>query len=587
MSEYKIAKPRTKTPGVKRVALLPDNERGWTHVLCLVGDIRALIPMGAIGFFQSEREAMEECEERFGIPPNAWVQRSSATFHDAPDRGSVSGKTCVLGDEAAARLCRTPKVSVAKMLQVFTWAESRPSPEKIQLLLILETENWASSKGLHCQFHSALQRCAVQGADPLWDTIARDYDHSRILRAIQALILLNDAGIVQRLIDLGESPLDNTHWSDIREAAAKHGLPIPPEIAEIQWALTGLPAGPWQWFRKRRDCWPKHLDVNPEFCRVKRPVLQAIVDDAAQSRARRLTDRLRRLESVLRSRRADIWEEFQRNPGATKAQLADLSTEVFGGMPLPPDLSILYQWHLGNRLSPIDLTMDSGFYPMALPQAVEEWRQLADFRASALAPSSYQKSWFPVFADGMGNHLVLETQGKRAGQLIEHWHDELGCKRRFHGLDEWAVFLSEFYAAGPKSTAAARQSRVLPSHEPIPESMRFEVDAASLQFTSYGGSPRKADIEVLEIGTILLVPGHAFHAAIKLAEDCWCLVRAGVLWRDPETEVIEAMKILARRVSNIAWRTDDATIHACFRRDGASLMLGRTQVAVIDARPGE
>ncbi len=574
---YKLAKPKKRYAGISRVAIVrAEPEVGGVHLICLRGDPRALMPMFS-DWHKSEAAAIRHCEKEYGIPKDVWIEVSDECDFADPTCPPVKQPKGI-DRNTAVLLCQTPQLSVSKMMQVLEWVETNPSAEYIQPLLILQTQNWASMKGLDQQFHRTLNPCAKISTIPLWNTIEKDYESYRIWHAIRAVVYLEDDMELRRLIDYGVNPLQEIDWRQIEEAALKRKILIPERITKFQRSFRGVQGVAERWLEQRRTLWPKELDQDASLKKWKRPVLKAVVDQKVTERARNLRKELEALEKTLREQVPDVWAEFSRNPGASESELSRLASDVFGGLPLPPDLTVFYKWHLGRSVSTMTLTDDSHFRPMDLQEATQSWQQLSDLTQARLGIVPFRKTWFPILADGMGNYLVYETKESSAGKILEYWHDDLGHKCRYKGIHEWVSHAASYYATGAERVAVTTRRTANPAVEP--SSVRFEVVVPAVELESATTKSRVIDIERTEPGDYFYKPAPGLFMVVKLMSDCWCTAQG-----ETTGQALCSLQIVVRNVPQQFWRLNDSVVASMLRAVPDAWQFGKVKVREIQLTP--
>ncbi len=140
----------------------------------------------------------------------------------------------LLKNEEALQVCRSSRPAPGAIKKVLEWAETSPSPDKVLPLLLLQTENHVSRKGLDQPFHQALARCAQNNDQALWDTVNQDSDAYRILHALRALTAPGSNVGWNRLFDLGRQRILRIHWKTIEDQAKKAGVEIPQDVLMAQ-----------------------------------------------------------------------------------------------------------------------------------------------------------------------------------------------------------------------------------------------------------------------------------------------------------------------------------------------------------------
>lgn len=168
-----------------------------------------------------------------------------------------------LDDTEAIALCNTPNPTARSVKRLLEWATDPPRADKIPFLLLLQTNNHLSRKGLAAGFHGAVAACAKGDPGPLWKTIEGDWDTYRVLHAIRSLAATGDKAQVERLLALCNQPLLRIHWSAIAEAAEQHGVTVTARHLQAQERIEAK-RGPGDFhvqFEARKSTWPSQFDL--------------------------------------------------------------------------------------------------------------------------------------------------------------------------------------------------------------------------------------------------------------------------------------------------------------------------------------
>jgi hypothetical protein len=226
------------------------------------------------------------------------------------------------------------------------------------------------------------------------------------------------------------------------------------------------------------------------------------------------------------------------NKPARTADVNAIAKAVFAGT-LPADLRAWFAWHDGQgRIASLD--PDNNFTAMAAKPALATWRFLHDPDEDCLHPTP---TWFPLFENGGGDHLMYETAGKHRGALFTYWHDDEAWPRKpkYRSLVDWATRVAK---------AHARRARA-PKRTPV-------LDPAVMRFTRLGRAPTRAVLTKLEIGTVFRAVYHDEWLVVylKVTPELW-------LWAGGETfdEAIDELDLELSRVKRSEFTCDANEVH--------------------------
>ncbi len=197
-----------------------------------------------------------------------------------------------------------------------------------------------------------------------------------------------------------------------------------------------------------------------------------------------LETKLQRIDALLAEVDPDARKSLKN--GASDAAIAKLSKRVFGGKPVPADLATFFRWHDGQSKI-ASLHPDDNRTPMSIDGAIEAWNFLSDPSEEILQP--WSKSWFPIFDNGAGDYVCMETAIKKAGSLVAYWHADEDRDTVFPNLSAWA---DDLIAALEKAAAKAKKA---------PKKAKITLDASRSKWTKLAKPPTKAQVEKKPIGT--------------------------------------------------------------------------------------
>lgn len=131
---------------------------------------------------------------------------------------------------------------------------------------------------------------------------------------------------------------------------------------------------------------------------------------------------LAEIEVLIAEKRPELSASL--NEPLSLAQISALEAEY--GVTLPADLRALYVWHNGQNQQRFDVFADNmQFLPLenALRVKAELDGMIGyDFELE----NWWNANWFPVFDNGAGNYVAVDSQGVHtgnAGQLVLFYHD--------------------------------------------------------------------------------------------------------------------------------------------------------------------
>jgi cell wall assembly regulator SMI1 len=141
---------------------------------------------------------------------------------------------------------------------------------------------------------------------------------------------------------------------------------------------------------------------------------------------------LQRLETWLRQHRPGMLQALR--PGATPAELDALQRQI--GMALPASLRDLLAWHNGQKADRLG-GFEQDWRLMSTEQIEKARRELRETAGQAGA------SWLPIFEDGNGDYLFVDT-GSTPAPLRTYWVGQAEQPTIAPSLDVW---LEDFVSA--------------------------------------------------------------------------------------------------------------------------------------------
>src|SRR4051812_5140596 len=160
--------------------------------------------------------------------------------------------------------------------------------------------------------------------------------------------------------------------------------------------------------------------------------------------ARRMSEMLNAICAGLnRLRRTTTVDRLR--PGIPASRFGAVLEEL--GLRPPPDLASVYEWHDGTDATAgallDDLHLFPGFYFLTLNDAVANYRSFRDDKR-------WDTSWFPVFANGGGDFLVVVCKaGHRDWGKIVHFRiDESDHPVEFSSTEALLTTVAAAYKDG-------------------------------------------------------------------------------------------------------------------------------------------
>lgn len=200
-------------------------------------------------------------------------------------------------------------------------------------------------------------------------------------------------------------------------------------------------------------------------------------------------------------------------PPATAASLNKLRKVVLGGKPLPSDLETFFSWHDGQR-AVAHIHPDDNRSLMTVGEIIDAWKFLTSPKEEV---EGFEKSWVPLLSNGAGDHVCLETSGKRAGKLVEYWHADDDRDVAWNSLLAWAEDVAKTLAKQPKTQAAAK----------------VVLDASKTTWKKRAKPPTEAQVAKLPAGAAFYwdrIPPSPrkplAHVFVKFGDDDWRTSRA-------------------------------------------------------------
>jgi cell wall assembly regulator SMI1 len=147
----------------------------------------------------------------------------------------------------------------------------------------------------------------------------------------------------------------------------------------------------------------------------------------------RLGRKLARIDALLE--KANPYALDAMKQGASAAALAKLAKTVFGGTSLPGEVAAFFRWHDGQS-EVASLHPGDNRTPLSVAEAIEAWTFLGDPQEEVQQP--WSTTWLPLFTNGAGDYLCVETAGEGAGKLVSYWHTDAERTPDVPTLEAWA-----------------------------------------------------------------------------------------------------------------------------------------------------
>ena len=131
------------------------------------------------------------------------------------------------------------------------------------------------------------------------------------------------------------------------------------------------------------------------------------------------------------------------NPGISSQQIQELFEEI----PLHPtqDLRALYTWRNGSKdcegITLGELAFFPGFYLMSLEESIQTYMELR-------ARNGWNKSWFPIFANGGGDFYAMNLAIEAQGEMIGYYIYEEEPQIEYNSLESMLQTFKECYKQG-------------------------------------------------------------------------------------------------------------------------------------------
>jgi cell wall assembly regulator SMI1 len=301
---------------------------------------------------------------------------------------------------------------------------------------------------------------------------------------------------------------------------------------------------------------------------------------ASKKTSNDLTATLARLDALLAAVNPDARKSL--NAGASAARVAKLSKAVFHGKPVPREVAALFAWHDGQS-KPKAIHPDDNRTLLSIDAAIDAWKFLSDPKEDVLQP--WSKTWLPIFENGAGDYVCVETAGKKAGSLVAYWHADADRKTVFPSIAAWASDVARALEQAAKKAKSA------------PKKVAVTIDAANAKWSKLAKPPAKGQVAKKAIGTVLWFrktfamslnhPLFCFYVKIENGtEKPWRYITAA---RSLEAAIDKIKEYLASKKppADYEWKTDDFSVAWACKEDAfdkedpspVGLLEGQVRVA--------
>lgn len=131
------------------------------------------------------------------------------------------------------------------------------------------------------------------------------------------------------------------------------------------------------------------------------------------------------------------------NSGITSLKIQELFEEI----PLQPnqDLRALYAWRNGSKdsegITLGELAFFPGFYLMSLEESIQTYQKLRK-------TSTWNQSWFPIFASGGGDFYAMNLAPESQGQILGFYVFEEEVQVEYRSLKSMLTTFKVCYEQG-------------------------------------------------------------------------------------------------------------------------------------------
>jgi cell wall assembly regulator SMI1 len=341
-------------------------------------------------------------------------------------------------EDEALQICRNPERSIRDAKSVLRWAASDPTPDKIPLLLLLNSDAFAAVKKLYSDLEEILTRCAEGGSSALWNCVEHDWSLDRHYIALSVLLKLPLID-TERLIRLARNRLPPPEWGWIARWAESTGFTLPPHVVEQQdkwkrelYHSDSISDNAYTDLGRRKPFWPADKDLGLPPAKPPAPRSPGYGEASAE-----LTEVLNRILIWMNGHDSNLGAGL--HPGLTANQV---SAQV-GALPftLPEEAFELYRWRNGAR-GERPVTLVPYFWFMPLEEAIRSYRSCRDL-------PGFRKNWFPLFDFNGDEAICLECGKAEAATAPVIRHDyESGPEKVAGSLTELMRRTAESYESG-------------------------------------------------------------------------------------------------------------------------------------------
>jgi len=146
---------------------------------------------------------------------------------------------------------------------------------------------------------------------------------------------------------------------------------------------------------------------------------------------------LQKMDAGLEAHHPAAWDTLQ--APAHETELEALGATCLEDRALPAQLAILYRWHNGQT-GFRSLSEEDNRIFLPISRTIAAWQFLRNEPDLKDRPP---RSRLPVFANGAGDYLMLETEGENEGKLIGWFHDDDRRPTEYASIQDWTENLLE------------------------------------------------------------------------------------------------------------------------------------------------
>ena len=205
------------------------------------------------------------------------------------------------------------------------------------------------------------------------------------------------------------------------------------------------------------------------------------------------------------------------NPEAAKTMAKGASPAAIDRLrkvlPVPDEALALFAWHDGQS-QPLQMHPEDNRVLLSVDEACDAWKFLCDAKEEVRQP--WSRSWLPIFSNGAGDYVCIETAKKGAGKLVNYFHDDERRPVAWKNVAAWAVELIAALEKVGKKKPAAKGTRLV-------------IDAADARWKKAGRRPKEKQLESLAPGAVVWwpkmidigTPGVRLHLKIEKGDRPW------------------------------------------------------------------